>query len=261
VPEDQKIAAFGSSYMGLMNTCRSCRRLLFFVPEDQEIATFGSSYMGLMNTCRSCRRLRSFDLAFQMLMRLGTTTSADLCCNPTLSLQASFMPNGFLYILLMIALPATAQIYRYTDATGTTAYSNQPPAGTSAEAIELPPLNTVASPPPGACAPTDTRPRNEPSRAAYEVLELAGLPTNQALRANDGNFTVNVLLKPRLEEGHLLRLLLDDQPYGEPSNIPALQLLNIDRGEHRLAVQVMDGQNIVQQSATLIFTVQRVHKR
>jgi hypothetical protein len=171
------------------------------------------------------------------------------------------MPNGFLYILLLIALPASAQIYKYTDANGTTAYSNQPPAGTSAEAIELPPLNSVASSPPGASAPLDTRPRNEPSRAAYEVLELSGLPTNQALRANDGNFTVNVMLKPRLQEGHLLRLLLDDQPYGQPSNLPTLQLLNIDRGLHRLAVQVMEGQNVVQQSVTLTFTVQRVHKR
>jgi hypothetical protein len=36
--------------------------------------------------------------------------------------------------------------------------------------------------------------------------------------------------------------------------------VNIDRGEHSLAVQVIDGQNIVQQSPTVTFTVQRVHQ-
>ncbi|VEF10518.1 universal stress protein [Pseudomonas fluorescens] len=30
--------------------------------EDQKIAAFGSSYMGMRSTCRSCRRLRSFDV-------------------------------------------------------------------------------------------------------------------------------------------------------------------------------------------------------
>ena len=63
------------------------------------------------------------------------------------------------------------------------------------------------------------------------MLELTGLPTTEALRANNGTFTVNVLIKPRLQGPHLFRLLLDDQPYGQPSNVPILQLVNIDRGD------------------------------
>jgi hypothetical protein len=86
------------------------------------------------------------------------------------------------------------------------------------------------------------------------------LPTEEALRANNGTFTVSVLINPRLKGPHRLRLLLDNQPYGQPSNVPILQLVNIDRGEHSLAVQVIDGQNIVQQSPTVTFTVQRVHR-
>ena len=75
----------------------------------------------------------------------------------------------------------------------------------------------------------------------------------------NGTFTVNVLIKPRLQPPHQLRLLLDDQPYGQPSNVPVLQLINIDRGEHRLAVQVIDGQTVIQQSPPAVFTAQRVH--
>jgi len=168
------------------------------------------------------------------------------------------MGRTFLYILLLIALPAAAQIYKYTDANGNTAYSNQPPDGVQAQPVELPPLNRVEPQAPSAPqAPTAEQP--QPPRNAYEILELAGLPSDEALRANNGTFTVNVLIKPRLQSPHQLRLVLDDEPYGQPSNVPVLQLVNIDRDEHRLAVQVIDGQTVIQQSPPAVFTVQRVH--
>ncbi|MBV4475487.1 DUF4124 domain-containing protein [Pseudomonas botevensis] len=163
-------------------------------------------------------------------------------------------------ILLLIALPTSAQIYKYTDAEGNTAYSNQPPEGVQAQPVDLPPLNSVVPQAPVSPAPSAGSNSREPPRNAYEILELAGLPTEEALRANNGTFTVNVLIKPRLQPPHLLRLLLDDEPYGQPSNVPSLQLVNVDRGEHRLAVQVIDGQTVIQQSPAVALSVQRVHK-
>ncbi|MFS2071384.1 DUF4124 domain-containing protein [Pseudomonas sp. CT11-2] len=170
------------------------------------------------------------------------------------------MRSLLLCLLVLIALPAAAQIYKYTDANGNTAYSNQPPDGVKARPVELPPLNSVerqsSSEP---VAPAQASSRDQP-HSAYQVLELSGLPSEEALRANNGTFTVSVLINPRLQGTHRLRLLLDGQPYGQPSNVPTLQLVNIDRGEHNLAVQVIDGQNVVQQSPTVTLTVQRVHK-
>lgn len=168
------------------------------------------------------------------------------------------MGRGFLFILLLIALPVAAQIYKYTDADGNTAYSNQPPDGVKAQPVELPPLNSVDAQSSGKPAPVaQTR---EQAHVTYEVLELTNVPTTEALRANNGTFTVNVLIKPRLQGSHLFRLLLDEKPYGQPGNVPALQLVNIDRGLHSLAVQVIDGETVIQQSPTVTFTVQRVHK-
>ena len=165
------------------------------------------------------------------------------------------------FLLLLLVLPAAAQIYKYTDANGNTAYSSQPPDGTRSQAVELPPLNSVERQPtaPSPVSPIQTTSKDA-TRAAYEVLELIGLPSDEALRANNGTFTVDVLLQPRLQGGHRLRLLLDGQPYGQPGNVPRLQLVNVDRGEHSLAVQVLDGETVVQQSPTTTFTVQRVHK-
>lgn len=162
-------------------------------------------------------------------------------------------------LLLLCALPAAAQIYKYTDAEGNTAYSNQPPQGRSSQTVELPPLNSVEplrKPVPVTLPSTAV----QVPQTQYSQLELTGLPTDEALRANNGTFDVGVAIVPRLRSGDRLRLVLDGEPYGQPSNVPRLQLVNVDRGEHGLAVQVVDSQEaVIQESATVTFTVQRVH--
>ncbi|PVZ10298.1 MULTISPECIES: DUF4124 domain-containing protein [unclassified Pseudomonas] len=167
-------------------------------------------------------------------------------------------------LALLIALLASpmswAQIYKYTDANGNTVYTNQPPGGSKAKEVNLPPLNSIS---PGTPAPAPEPPPSSvqpaASAQAYSVLALAGLPSEEALRANNGTFTVGVTLTPKLLPGHMLQLVLDGKPYGEPSNVPRLQVVNADRGEHNLAVRVLAGDSMVQQSETVTFTVQRVH--
>ena len=165
-------------------------------------------------------------------------------------------------LLLVFALPAAAQIYKYTDASGNTAYSNQPPNGTKAETVELPPLNSVETVVPAAPPPlpaTQNQTQNQQSAAAYQVLALKDLPEEEALRANNGSFTLGVAIEPRLQPGHLLQLVVDGAPYGQPTNVPRLQVLELDRGEHSFAVQVLEKQRSIQQSETVNLTVQRVH--
>ncbi|MDO7898249.1 DUF4124 domain-containing protein [Pseudomonas citrulli] len=171
------------------------------------------------------------------------------------------MGRGFSFILLLLlALPVAAQIYKYTDAEGNTAYSNQPPQGVPAQTVDLPPLNSIERQPPASPGPPTAPAQREEPGNAYAILELTDIPSEEALRANNGTFTVGVRAQPRLQSPHLFRLLVDGQPYGQPTNVPRLQVVNIDRGEHSLAVQVVDGDKLVQQSETVTFTVQRVHQ-
>ena len=158
-------------------------------------------------------------------------------------------------LLCALALPAAAQIYKYTDERGNTVFTNQPPQGQDAETVELPPTNTVE-----AQQPTTTPPpqASEEQRQPYTRLGITGVPDDGALRANNGTFSVGVDIEPRLRPGHQLRLLLDGQPYGQPGNVPQLQLVNVDRGEHSLAVEVLAGGRQVQQSPAVTFTVQRI---
>lgn len=158
-------------------------------------------------------------------------------------------------LLCVLALPATAQIYKYTDANGNTVFTNQPPEGQASESVELKPTNTVEAQQPVEIKQPEAPPQN---LLPYSELTLTDIPSDEALRANNGTFSVGVKIKPRLQPGHAFRLLLDGQPYGQPSNVPRLQLTNIDRGEHSLAVEVISGERQIQQSPTVIFTVQRI---
>lgn len=160
-------------------------------------------------------------------------------------------------LLLALALPASAQIYKYTDANGNTVFTNQPPDGAAAESVNLPPTNTVEMQIPS--IPADTSGATSAQSAVpYSVLSLTGIPDDEAMRANNGTFVVGVNIQPRLQPGHQLRLILDGEPYGQASNVPSLQLTNVERGEHSLAVAVVLGDRIIQQSATETFTVQRI---
>lgn len=160
-------------------------------------------------------------------------------------------------LLISLALPATAQIYKYTDARGNTVFTDQPPEGQAAQSVELTPTNSVDMQLPRLPTPEASAP--EPSTPPYKTLQLTDIPSTEAIRANNGSFTVGVQIEPRLAPGHRLRLLLDGKPHGEPSNVPRLQLNNIDRGEHSLAVEVLSGEQSLQQSQTVTFTVQRVN--
>ncbi|WP_213875652.1 DUF4124 domain-containing protein [Pseudomonas sp. dw_358] len=181
-----------------------------------------------------------------------------------------------LLFALSFALPASAQIYKYIDADGHTAFSSQPPNGTKAEPIDLQPLPNVQTPPSDGAAPTPSAPAaagknpvSGPSTPVapgtkalpYQRLALTDLPTAEALRANNGSFTVGVDVSPALSGTRLVRLVLDGEIYGNPTNqVKGLQLTNLDRGDHSLAVQVVDGDQIIQQSGDVDFTVQRVHQ-
>lgn len=159
-------------------------------------------------------------------------------------------------LLLSLTLPVSAQIYQYKDANGNTVYTNQPPQGQDAEQVQLPPTNSVELKTPSvteAAAPTAQ------SSQAYKLLALTDLPSDEALRANNGSFSVGVQIEPKLSPSHRLRLLLDGQPYGQASSSIRLQLTNLDRGEHSLAVEVLSGGQSIQQSSPVTFTVQRVH--
>lgn len=158
-------------------------------------------------------------------------------------------------LLLAAALPASAQIYKYTDASGKTVFTNQPPSNVGAQPVQLPPTNTVA---PQTPVNTDSGNGAAEAQNAYTILALSNLPNDEALRVNNGTFVVEVVVQPALAMDHQLQLVLDGQPYGAPTHNTSISMENIDRGEHTLAVEVVQGSRVIQTSATASFTLQRI---
>lgn len=162
-----------------------------------------------------------------------------------------------LMLMLCIDTSAMAEIYRYTDKDGHTVFTNQPPEGIKAETVELPPANTLDASPPS--SPSPTLPNAHSTAQAYSSIELSGIPDAQALRSNNGNFSVSARLTPALQPGHSLRLLLDGQPVGAAGSDTVFHLSGIERGEHSLQLEVLSGNRVIQSGPVNTFTLQRVN--
>lgn len=164
-------------------------------------------------------------------------------------------------VLLAAALPVTAQIYQYTDDKGNRVYTDQPPLGVEATRVELRAVNSL--PAPASNQPATSSNPDDLDTAGhltpYSLLQLTGLPDDEALRANNGTFDVQVEITPKLASQHRLQLVIDGQAYGAASTSTSLHVVNLDRGEHQLAVQVLANGHVVQSSAEHTLSVQRVH--
>ncbi len=166
--------------------------------------------------------------------------------------------SAFSILLLTCTGTALAGIYRYTDPNGQTVFTSQPPEGVQATEVNVQTPNTLELRTPALPATRTASPPPVPT-AAYSQLQLQGIPEDGTLRANSGSFVVSARLKPALQPGHRLRLLLDGQPAGPAGTTSVFQLTDIDRGEHQLQLQVLtESGQLVQSSPPLTFTLQRV---
>ncbi|MFT0211765.1 DUF4124 domain-containing protein [Pseudomonas sp. F1_0610] len=165
-----------------------------------------------------------------------------------------------LCLLLAISLPATAQIYRYKDAQGNTVFTDKLPPDAKVEQVEVAPINSIPAPD----KPVNTTNNNPDDKNlapgnTFSVFEIGSLPTEDAIRANNGSFSFNVTTVPPLPPTISLQLLVDGEPYGAPVNTTSLSVTELDRGEHQLAVQALVGEHVVQTSNTVTVFIQRVH--
>lgn len=167
----------------------------------------------------------------------------------------------YLGIALSCALvlgSAHAKVFRYVDANGNTVFTDQPPLGVEAAEHHISPPNTTSLPTAESQGSSPDR-SSSATQAPYRVLELQGLPDSEALRANNGSFSLQVQTEPPLRPSHRLQLLVDGQPHGAPMIGTSLQAHNLDRGEHQIAVQVLSGDRVVQTSVSHTLYIQRTH--
>lgn len=163
-------------------------------------------------------------------------------------------PIGLLGLLLMLALPAEAEIYTYVDDEGNRVFTDRP-GGRAVEALDAKAVNSMPAPP---LAPA--KPRETPSapRFAYRQLEIVEPAPDATIRSNAGDLSIQVSSDPALQPGHQYRLLLDGSPAAPDGSAPVFALHNIDRGSHQVLVEIVDANGqAIQRSPPRIFHLMR----
>lgn len=153
-------------------------------------------------------------------------------------------PAISLFLALLLAGGASAQIYKWVDENGVTHYSDQPMPG--AERIEI----RTRNPAPTTAAPRTTlrterrtparnaEPDDEPRPVNYESITFTSPTPEQTLWNIGGVLSVSLDIQPGLQNGHQVRVYFDGQPV-EASGT-SVQLQEVWRGTHNLQAEVVD---------------------
>ncbi|QJQ94164.1 MULTISPECIES: DUF4124 domain-containing protein [Halomonadaceae] len=178
------------------------------------------------------------------------------------------MSIRMLVILVMLICPVVSQatsIYRSTDAQGNVIFSDQPRQG--GERIELNPLTVIPTRQPELRpAPAQLQAPAASRQGAvsapfmpYSSFRIVTPRNEETLQTGHaGNVQVQVGIEPALRDDHQIRLLVNDQVSQSALHSDVFMLTNLDRGEHILEAELLDGRGQVRhRSAPVTLYVQR----
>jgi len=150
-------------------------------------------------------------------------------------------------LLVCLALPATAAVYKWVDENGEVHYGDTPPPGGEARQVDLPDYSRYAPRPldsrPGEAA--SARAPEAPAReatgpASYEVLRITRPEPNGTVRGSDGQLNVQLAIVPALGEDHYVSFTLDGRALSTRLRGTAFDLNGVDRGQHTLQARIVD---------------------
>ncbi|HEC19508.1 MAG TPA: DUF4124 domain-containing protein [Gammaproteobacteria bacterium] len=150
----------------------------------------------------------------------------------------------FLILLILLIGNASAEVYKRVNPDGSVEFSDVP-GKQDDKPVPLRPMSTFTPPP---VPPPTSTPQTPSTQAKYTELRITSPANEASIRENSGTLKVSVAVKPGLQSGHRLVLLLDGAAKAE-STTGDFTLKNVDRGEHTLSAQVVDAQGKVLISA------------
>jgi len=179
-------------------------------------------------------------------------TFTSLCCVLTLlTTQSVITADG---------------LYKWTDASGNTQYGDKPPAGIQAKSIDLPkitvienygdqwkPLDFKES------LPAKQKPirQSQNASSAYSKLAFLAPKSNQAIRANDGDVSAMISIKPPLKKGHNIVFSIDGKAMAKGTS-RTKNFSGLQRGNHTIGVKIVDNKGKTLKSSSVGFNVLRV---
>ena len=166
-------------------------------------------------------------------------------------------------MLLLIAVPVVAGIYKSIGPGGQVIYSDQPVEG--ADKVDVGPLQTYTPPPVPKDAFPDTAEPAEPplELEGYQAFVIVQPSDQETIWSNEGSLSVALSLQPALRPENEFRLLLDDDRVIAQGRSAVVELHNLDRGTHRLHAIVVDvsGREMARTATTTFHLRRTVAKR
>ncbi|NOX09365.1 MAG: DUF4124 domain-containing protein [Gammaproteobacteria bacterium] len=143
-----------------------------------------------------------------------------------------------LWLLLLLPLLANAEIYKGIDADGHVMFSDRPMAGS--EPIKLKPVTTYTYKAP--VVKRKLKSDKHPTDFVYQKLTLLSPLNKQTIRSQEGIVNIQFSTVPALKKkkGHFYQIILDDKVLVDELTEAQYALSNIDRGEHRLSIRLLD---------------------
>ena len=142
-----------------------------------------------------------------------------------------------LSILFLFSFSAcAATIYKSEDELGRPVFSNR--ADENAEKVKLKEPTTYESHRPATpLRARSSKTESEPEQK-YTDLLIVEPANNSAIRNNAGTVELSVEVKPEIQKGHTLELLMDGNPVKSLTGTGSVVLENIDRGTHVFQLRV-----------------------
>jgi hypothetical protein len=142
----------------------------------------------------------------------------------------------FIFILLFAAMPITAQeskkVFVTRDANGVLIFSDSPQPG--AEELNLSTRANIME------ATDPTLPARKAPAPEPFTVEIVQPEDHGTVRDNTGSVYVSGKISPMFQRGLRVRLLIDGQAKVEPQNNAVFILRDVERGEHKLQMELFD---------------------
>ncbi len=162
----------------------------------------------------------------------------------------------FLLIIFTLSVASAATVYTWVDQNGATVFSDQPQPGASS--LNVVPPKSGSTAPSAPVAPTF--PTLPSSAVTYEEIVIVVPEDQSTVRDNSGNMQVSVVVKPTLQKGDKVAILIDGKPVGQPQAATNFMLNAVDRGQHTLEADVVNSSGrVLIKSKSVTFFIHQAH--
>jgi len=163
-------------------------------------------------------------------------------------------------LVISLAVPvqaSTAKIYVWRNEKGVLVFSDTPRPG--AEEVKTKSGNVIQS-----STGVDTEVLDITPQVTIDVYEvIINTPQNNAtIRDNTGSIYISGGIKPKFKLGFKVQLYLDGKAHLKPQKHAMYSLRNIDRGEHKIKMDLLDEKGkVIASSKPVTFYMHRASAR